>query len=326
MLGGVLYEKAGYAGVFGIGFAMIALDLIMRLLVVEKREAVKYKTCDDISGDDGSNHMDTEVNGEEGEHQPDEESPLLGDQSNGTSDQSDEYYMPPDLGGLIGRVPLLYCFRNPRLLIALLIAFMQSVLITSFDATVPIVAQELFNFNSTKAGLLFIPLSVFDMLLGPVFGWAIDRYGTKPVATIGFTFLTPVFVLLRLPHSVPESASPKNQVILYAAILAVCGIGMASIAAPSVVEAGAIVERYHKRNPQAFGPHGPYAQMYGMNSMVVSAGMSLGPLIAGGLKGLLGYGNMNAVLAASCAVTAVTSAVWIGGRARWKGGRFVTEG
>lgn len=33
LLGGVLYEKAGYSGVFGIGFAVLALDFIMRVLV-----------------------------------------------------------------------------------------------------------------------------------------------------------------------------------------------------------------------------------------------------------------------------------------------------
>lgn len=61
---------------------------------------------------------------------------------------------------------------------------------------------------------------------------------------------------------------------------------------------------------------GPYAQLYGLNSMVFSAGLTLGPELAGELKQAIGYGNMNLVLAVICAVTAVLCFVYIGGKPR----------
>lgn len=82
-----------------------------------------------------------------------------------------------------------------------------------------------------------------------------------------------------------------------------------------------MVQRYDKANPGFFGANGPYAQLYGMNSMVFSAGLTLGPLLSGGLKDSVGYGNMNLVIAVLCAVTASLSFVFVGGRPRVLGGR-----
>lgn len=48
--------------------------------------------------------------------------------------------------------------------------------------------------------------------------------------------------------------------------------------------------------------------------MVFSLGLTLGPEIAGEVKEAIGYGNMNIVLAAICAVTAVLSFVYMGGK------------
>jgi MFS family permease len=76
------------------------------------------------------------------------------------------------------------------------------------------------------------------------------------------------------------------------------------------------MEKYHKANPGFFGENGPYAQLYGINSMFFCAGLAVGPLIAGYLKDSIGYGNMNAVIAAISGVTAVVSWLFIGGRPR----------
>lgn len=56
----------------------------------------------------------------------------------------------------------------------------------------------------------------------------------------------------------------------------------------------------------------PYAQLYGINSMIWSGGLSIGPLVAGALRERIGYGNMNAVLAGICGLTAILAAHFIG--------------
>jgi hypothetical protein len=317
MVGGVLYEKTGYPGVFGVASALLAVDFFMRALVIEKKVAKRYDDETNSGNDDraASPHEQDEAHVDE-EQQTNEEQPLLGNKQ--ATDDTDAWKISPNQPRIAHMVPILPCLANPSLLTALLVALVQAILLGSFDATLPIVAHEYFGFDSLKSGVLFLPLGAFDLLLGPVFGWAVDRYGTKPVAVGAYTYLIPAFVLLRLPH-----AGGSHQIIIYAVCLALCGIGLAGIGAPSLVEAGAVVEKYYKANPDFFGEEGPYAQLYGLQSMVFSAGLALGPEIAGQLRLAINYGNMNAVLAGICSVTAVLCFVYMGGRPRLLSGNRV---
>ncbi|OQO05665.1 hypothetical protein B0A48_09757 [Cryoendolithus antarcticus] len=303
-IGGVLYEKSGYTGVFGVGFAVLAVDFIMRVMVIEKKVARKYpggaKLVDgppeDGQNDDAQN-QDEDAN---------ESQPLLSKSPSQEDEKS--FKLSKDQPRLARSLPILPCLSHPRLLSALLVALIQATLLGAFDSTITTEAQELFNFTSLESGLLFIPLGIFDLILGPVFGWAVDKYGTKPVAVGAYSWLTIALTLLRLPQ-----AGGKDQIILYSCLLSLCGVGLAAVGAPSIVEAGAVVQKYYEVNPDFFGEEGPYAQLYGLNSMVFSAGLALGPSLAGGLKSAIGYGNMNAVLAGICGATAVVCFLFIGG-------------
>lgn len=284
---------------------MLAIDFIMRVLVIEKKVADRYETTDNPSSGDpeAAQHQNTNgsdsspAQGEQGE-----EEPLLGKETN-------HFRLSKDQPAIAQKITILPCMADPRLLVALLVAFVQALLLGSFDATVPTTAKELFGFDSLKGGLLFLPLGAFDLIIGPLAGWFVDRYGTKPCAVIGYTYLIPVLLLLRLPRP-----GGKDQILLYGGLLALCGIGLAIIGAPSIVEAGSVVQKYYEANPDFFGGQGPYAQLYGLNSMVFSLGLAVGPALAGELKQVLGYGNMNIVLASVSLATAVLSFVWIGGK------------
>ena len=297
VLGGVVYKKAGYIGVFGISFGILAIDFIMRLLLIEKKVAARYHDNEqDANAPPSQEDEETEESSEDSE-----EDPLLGK-------EKENYKVPPDQPKVIRGFPLLYCLRDPRLLTAFLLAFVQATLLSNFDATIPTEAQNLFDFDSLKAGLLFIALDIPYLLLGPLAGWSVDNYGTKPAAVIGFGYLAPVLVLLRIPHQ-----GGKSQIIIFCACLSLCGVGLAIIGSPSIVEASQVVQRYHKANPDFFGEQGPYAQLYGINSMVFSAGLTLGPVLSGMLRDAIGYGNMNIVLAAISLITASLAFVFVGG-------------
>ncbi|GIZ41561.1 hypothetical protein CKM354_000486100 [Cercospora kikuchii] len=315
ILGGVLYEKTGIKGVFALGASILAVDFIMRLLVIEKKIANKYYADDPSTVSDlNTTRANGETNGQsqDTEAQPngdtnDEEQPLLG----GKHPDDTYYKLKPreEYPKLVQWIPILPCLSDPMLLTALLVAMIQAVLLGSFDSTIPTVAKQLFGFTSLRSGLLFIPLGVFDFILGPVFGWCVDRFGTKPVAVLSYAFLVPVLVCLRIPHE-----GGTDQIIVYAVLLGLCGIGLAGIGAPSIVEAGAIVQKYYEVNPDYFGEKGPYAQLYGMSNMVFSFGLTVGPELAGELKQAIGYGNMNIVLAAVCLITSVLCYIFIGGK------------
>lgn len=306
LLGGVLYKKAGYPGVFGIAFAVLAVDFIMRLLVIEKKVAARYHAEDPDYVNDREITPGSRDGGEDGSGRDNdgrEDEPLLGKK------QDNRFKLPKDQSAIARKIPILPCLKDPGLQCALLVAFVQAMILGSLDATIPTVAQELFNFDSLEAGILFLPLGAFDLVLGPIAGWAVDKYGTKPAAVGGYAYLTPILILLRLPH-----AGGKSQMILYGGLLGLCGMGLAVIGAPSIVEAGSIVQNYFEANPDFFGEEGPYAQLYGLNSMVFSAGLAVGPELAGELKQSIGYGNANIVLGVICFVTAVLCFFFIGGK------------
>ncbi|KAF2796277.1 MFS general substrate transporter [Melanomma pulvis-pyrius CBS 109.77] len=293
VIGGLLYAKTGYIGVFGIGIALITIDFFMRLLMIEKKVASKYVVV-------SSEPPETLT--------PTENTSLLSQSSANLS----HYRLPEPKQRITRMFPILLVLRDPGLLTALFMGVIQAILLGSFDATVPLVASSRYGFDSFKSGLLFFPLGGADLLLGPVFGWCVDHWGTKLVSVLGFTFFVPALVLLRLPAEVATDLELSHQIALYACLLAVNGIGLAMINSTSIVEAGNVLEKYWKANSELFEGQAPYAQLYGIHSMLWSAGLTVGPLVSGFLREEIGYGNMNAVLASMCAITAVLAALFVG--------------
>ena len=300
VLGGVVYNKSGYAGVFGLGFAILAVDFIMRILIIEKKTAAGYEDTETREQSNRNASEDQENTAEDGNEES-EEDPLI------RKKEEDQYNIPADQPRAVQSFPLLYCLSNPRLLTALLLAFVQATLLATFDATIPTEAQELFGFDSLQAGLIFVALILPYLILGPIAGWTVDRYGPKPAAVLGFGYLAPALILLRLVRP-----GGKSQIIVYCVLLALSGLGMGVIGSPSIVEASYVVQMYDKANPDFFGANGPYAQLYGINSMVFSLGLTVGPLVSGSLKDSIGYGNMNIAVGALCLVTATLSFFFIG--------------
>lgn len=302
-VGGVLYEKTGFDGVIGVSFAVIAVDLIMRLFMIEKRVARRYgleeaKANENEDPESGSN--------EEQQSQADERQPLLGR----VEHDDEEFKIKTEEQSKLARtISILPCLKHPSLLTALFLTLVQALSFGSFDATVATVSRDLFGFDSLRAGILFLPLGVMDLVFSPLAGWSVDRYGTKPASVLSYGYMVPVLILLRLPH-----AGGIDQVILYGGLLALIGIGLSGEGAPSIVEAGNVVRNYHEQNKDFFGETGPYAQLCGLNSMVFNLGLTLGPELAGELTTTIGYGNMNIVLAAISAVAAVLSYMYVGGK------------
>jgi MFS family permease len=265
------------------------VDFILRLLMIEKSIAVRYQETD---------FMATEAASTE---QPDEAAPLLQDRFSARAPQ-----IPMDQSKLVRKFPFLYLLSNASLMTALVITLVQGIMYSSFDATLPIFTKEVFGFNSSQAGLLFITIGLTDMISGPFVGWMVDRYGTKRIATAAYIYLAGGLLALRA-----VTHGSTMQLTLYGLLLAICGIGLGLIATPSLVESGAVAQWYYKANPKFFG-RPPYAQIYGLSSTFYMAGLSLGPLVAGELKEAIGYGNMTTALGGLCMASAVLAWYFLG--------------
>ena len=295
----------------------------MRLFIIEKKTARQWLPVE-------ASPAPGNPAAEAGANSTDEETPLLRD-GDGTANEEEEdptcYSLEPPKPWVVRKVPILACMGSGPLRTALFVNFIQAFLFASYDATVPVVAREYFFFDAFQVGMLFLALGIPALVFGPLAGWWVDTSGTKKPVVTGFLILAPALACMRFVQPVAYAGAPEtlSRALLYAGLLFLSGIGIHCIGAPGIVEAGAVMERYYKANPDHFGRNGPYAQLYGMNSAVISAGFAIGPAIAGGLKETIGYGNMNAVMSVIAVGGGVLSFCYVGGRRKlwsWpKGGK-----
>ena len=160
-LGGVLYDKTGVPGVLGIALAVLGIDFVMRVLVIEKKVAKLYEDSERESQPNDDTNSNTETDNERTPTDEGEQQPLLGPKEEDLS----SYILSPKQPALFRTIKILPCMSHPGLLTALLLALVQAIIFGSLDATVAIVSHELFGFSSLQAGLMFLPLGALDFRL-----------------------------------------------------------------------------------------------------------------------------------------------------------------
>ncbi|GAB1192834.1 hypothetical protein APSETT444_002031 [Aspergillus pseudonomiae] len=129
---------------------------------------------------------------------------------------------------------------------------------------------------------------------------AVDRYGSRTIAFLGFLLDFPTFFLLRLiTHD-----TTQDQILLYI-FLFIAGIASTLQMVSLMTEVSLVVERQEKESPGIFGNQGGMGQAYGLFNVAWSGGQVLGPLIAGLLSDRGGWVTMVSVFGTMSGVTAV---------------------
>lgn len=307
LLGGVVFDRAGYDAVFGMAYGLIGLDIILRLLLVEKKVAARW---DPVAGEHAKKAEESTTNG-------------LSLAQNETTDaekglESGESVTPDQITDTDLRdrrrdrlPPVLALLYSRRLLAALFCALIQAALLTSFDSVLTIHAANLFGWTATGAALLFLPI-VVPSFLAPSFGWFSDKYGGRYPVTLGFLGACPPLICLRF---VDENTI--NDKVILCALLALTGLFLALTFPPIMAEISGVVEAKEKSMLAAgragFGSGGAYAQAYGLFNMAFAAGCMVGPLLAGFIVEDKGWSIMSLVLGILSAITAVPACLWLGG-------------
>ncbi|KAF2401603.1 putative MFS amine transporter [Trichodelitschia bisporula] len=298
LLGGIVFERAGYNEVYAMVYALIGLDVAMRLLVIEKKVAKRWECVEEGSEGDVETARDT----------ADVETKPEGDLTARNTSHAASTPTPPATP--VKHAPaVLTLLKSRRLLCALWGTMVTSVVMTQFDSTLPLHVQQTFGWNATGAGLIFIPF-VLPSIIAPIVGWATDRYGPRWLATAGFALLTPLQVLLRF-----VTHNTLSQKALLCALLALMGLALNLALPPITVEITSSVTRKERATPGLFGTKGAYAQAYGLFNTAWAAGALVGPIWAGFVRDARGWGTMTWSLAVLPAVSVVPVAVWTGGYA-----------
>lgn len=115
LLGGLVYNAAGYNAVFAMAFAIIGVDLVMRVGVVEKKVARRWISTEHEENGNGNGHVHSSVGGYH---------TFPGEPAGVEEDKS--------------KFALLEIARQPRVLISLWALLVQGLLFSAFDAVRPL--------------------------------------------------------------------------------------------------------------------------------------------------------------------------------------------
>jgi MFS family permease len=130
LLGGIVYDEVGWYGTFAVGFAVLGLDLLLRIIIIEKHVAARYLT----TTENGDKVMEEDLM-RRGVH----ESVVYRD-----------VWMPEVISLL----------THARMLAGMWLAFAQATIISAFDAALPLHLNQIFGWTSFQAGCIIIFLLI----------------------------------------------------------------------------------------------------------------------------------------------------------------------
>ncbi|KAJ9632080.1 hypothetical protein H2203_000481 [Taxawa tesnikishii (nom. ined.)] len=302
LLGGIVFDKAGYYAVFAMAYGLLGMDIILRLALIEKKIAARWRPEEEVVQTEDSQDMGREKTG------PVESSPGPGKTEEEWTPTQEQQHQRAEGRKPKSLPPVITLLSSRRLLAALWGCLIQASLLTSFDSTLPLFVRDNFGWNSLGAGLIFLPI-VLPSFIGPVVGWFSDKYGPRWPAFAGFVLATPLLILLRL-----VTHDSMRQKVLLCALLALIGVTLTIVLTPLMAEIAYTVEaKAAKRPPGFYGKSGAYAQAYGLFNMAFAGGCLVGPLVAGLIQNAAGWGTMTIVLGCLAAFSAIPTLIWSGG-------------
>lgn len=263
-------------------FGVIGLDIILRLLIIEKHKAARW-----LDGDANAT-----------EHELERKPADNGEQSSSSKGAVAASSGPTEPIHQ-GKKPLIIfvLLKSRRLQAAFAGIFIGSATMTAFDATLPLFVNRVFNWGSLGAGLIFIALLV-PHLGGPLIGRCVDKFGPRWIAAVGLLLLLPFWVLLRLVDH-----DSIRQVVLLVSLLVCIGIASALLNTSLMAEFSKVCDSKERRDPSLFNGRSAYGTAYGILNVSWALGSLVGPLMAAAIERSAGWKTMTwvmGVLAASC--------------------------
>ncbi|TGJ84891.1 hypothetical protein E0Z10_g3863 [Xylaria hypoxylon] len=291
VIGGVVYNKAGYLAVYYVAFGVVGLDILLRLVMIEKKVSKQWikepetessqidveKTSPTNTPSDEPLGISTDItNTQTSTTAPAGEAGHRNDHSNDSKADQEKHK----------NRPVITLLKSPRLLAALYGILVESGILIGFDAVLALFARRLFGWNSTAVAVLFLAIFI-PGLIAPLAGWLSDKYGAKWSSFAGFVATIPVLISLRF---VTENTIQHK--VLLASLLALGGFTLPFAITPLMAEISYVIQAKEAENPGIFGEKGVYGLAYGLFNMAFALGGIIGPIWAGYVVESAGWGTL----------------------------------
>ncbi|KAI1204962.1 MFS general substrate transporter [Annulohypoxylon truncatum] len=312
VIGGAVYSAAGYYAVYYVAFGVVALDILLRLVMIEKKVAKQWIDEDEYTSPPGigTGQSDIEAtslpNGAKEIRVAAQEKGDDKMRTEGVNNTDQDPITPTTKTGIGSSFKIL--LKSPRLLATLYGLCTQSGTMMAFDATLALFVQSTFEWSSTAAGIMFLAIFI-PTFISPVVGWLSDKYGAKWPSFFGFCLTVPLLVCLRF-----VTQNTIQHKVLLGFLLALLGISLSFVNVPLMAEITYAIEDKAAEEPGIFGEKGVYGLGYGLFTMSFALGGTIGPLWAGYVFKSAGWGTMTWSFAVWAATGAIVVFIWVGAK------------
>ncbi|KAF9535749.1 major facilitator superfamily domain-containing protein [Crepidotus variabilis] len=297
-VGGSLYPRFGFRGPFIFGIICTLIDLVFRLLVVERKVAVRWgydpAAFENVRKDQpptaSLGHEDATTKETIG----DPERIELGRRASGSAQE-------PQVGPLTGSKPLGFLvvipclLKDSRTLVALLIAFVYGILFSSQEPALPLHLSKVWKLDSGRIGLVFLASVIPTIFSGILSGIWVDRSGTEWPTFISLIMAIPWWIIVVIEY----------RLALFITAFGFEAFFSSAVLAPVTTELAAVA-----REMDGIG----YGHVYGAFNLVYGLGSALGPVIGGQIYAHVDRGWLALCLVATgfLAVSTILSFFFIG--------------
>lgn len=284
LLGGIVYDRAGYYAVFAMAFGMIGLDIVMRLLLIEKKAASKWLPVEPPVSEPPIS----------------EKLPTMQAEINPESQQLDT--------SIAKKVPpILILLKSRRMQATFFASLVAAMILTAFDVTLPLFVGDTFHWSSLGAGLIFLAL-LCPAFIQPIYGRLVDKHGPRWIAGAGLLICVAPFVCLRF-----VTQNSIQHKVLLCALLFVIGLGASLVLAATMTEFTIICTEKERKQPGSMGRGGAFAQSYALFNVSWALGSLIASYWAAGVKEVAGWGTMSWSFALLCGVITIPTCLFVGG-------------
>ncbi|KAI7902391.1 major facilitator superfamily domain-containing protein [Cokeromyces recurvatus] len=255
-IGGTLYQSVGYKAPFILCICLAGIDLILRLLVVERRN----QPPEWFENDATTNKLTVTTN-------------TLVDHENQKEKK---------------KITVFQLLRQHRLLAGLLLAFANGCVYNVFEPTLTVRLSTEWGYNSSQIGLVFLAQVIPTFIATPLAGYLTDKYGSKVVAITSLVICCITMFLIGIPNK-----STAGGVVPLIVIFAIQGFTAFSFITPVLPEITHVVQSLNSDNG---GGDDGQGMSYGLFNVTFGLGGLVGPLLGGYLYDRIGFFYMCVVI------------------------------